>query len=80
MDRDNIIYNLEKELVIGYYEDLEKEYKQEMKEAIDDNNFEQVDFLEELLIELKDHAKEKGLLVISMGNGMGITIKKYKGE
>ena len=65
---------------IGYYEDLVKEFKKEAKEFIDENGYEQVEMLTELLQDLEQYKNEYGLLVVSDNNGMGTTIRQYKGE
>ena len=62
---------------IGYYSDLTKENKNYIKEALDNNDYEQVEMQLEIQKMLDDYKEYNGLLVISENNGMGFTVAKY---
>lgn len=62
---------------IGYYSDLTKENKNYIKEALDNNDYEQVEIQLEIQKMLDDYKEYNGLLVISENNGMGFTVVKY---
>ena len=76
MENNNIILNDRSDL-IGYYCDLTKSNKECMKNAIDMNDYEQVETLVEIQNMLDDYKEYNGLLVISENNGMGFTVSKY---
>lgn len=62
---------------IGYYSDLTRENKNYIKEALDNNDYEQVEMQLEIQKMLDDYKEYNGLLVISENNGMGFTVVKY---
>lgn len=65
---------------IGFYTDLTRENKTNAKQFIDENNWEETETCIEIQRELDNYYDDDGLLVISENNGMGWTVKKYKGE
>ena len=64
--------------MIGYYSDLVSEIKDNAKEAIISNEYEQAEDMIETLRMLDEHTDYDGLLVISEHNGMGFTVEQYK--
>lgn len=74
---DNTIFN-DMDETIGYYSDLVSGYKKLIKEAVQDEDFEQAKDLMEQLEEINNWTDNDGLLVLSMNNGMGFTCKPYK--
>ena len=75
----NTITN-DKDELIGYYSDLVKEIKDNAREALTANEYEQVEDMLEVLRLLDRYTDEDGLLVISENNGMGYTVDIYKNE
>lgn len=75
---DNVIFNDNNNDTIGFYKDLMKLIKDQAKEAIDNNEYEQAKDMVEIMVELYEKRDYNGLLVISDCNGMGYVIKEYK--
>lgn len=65
---------------IGYYADLSRLGKKYIKEAIDEENWDNVEVILEIQRELEPHKNCEELLVLSENNGMGYTVSVYKGE
>lgn len=74
---DNTILN-DMDETIGYYSDLVSGYKKLVKEAVQDEDFEQAKDLMEQLEEINNWTDNDGLLVLSMNNGMGFTCRQYQ--
>lgn len=74
---DNTIFN-DMDETIGYYSDIVRGYKKLIKEAVDEDDFEQAKDLMEQLDEINNWTDNDGLLVLSMNNGMGFTCRQYK--
>lgn len=74
---DNTILN-DMDETIGYYSDLVSGYKKLIKEAVQDEDFEQARDLMEQLEEINNWTDNDGLLVLSMNNGMGFTCRQYQ--
>jgi hypothetical protein len=74
---DNTIFN-DMDETIGYYSDLVSGYKKLIKEAVQDEDFEQAKDLMEQLEEINNWTDNDGLLVLSMNNGMGFTCRPYQ--
>lgn len=74
---DNTILN-DMDETIGYYSDLVNGYKKLIKEAVQDEDFEQAKDLMEQLEEINNWTDNDGLLVLSMNNGMGFTCRQYQ--
>ena len=66
--------------IVGYYKDLQDYLKEQAQEFLKDTNWEEAKDLCDLLLDLNAWADNNNLLVISNNNGMGYTIKEYKGE
>ena len=77
---ENLIYNSNTDETYGLYSDLVKFYKGEIKSAVDRNEYDNAVDLIEQLQEIDNYTDFDGILVLSMNNGMGFTINKYKGE
>ena len=75
----NVIYNDADDL-IGYYKDLVDEIKDGLTSSIEANDWENAKDLCDLLTELDEWSDNLNLLVLSSNNGMGYTVKEYKGE
>lgn len=63
---------------IGYYEDLTRFNKNEMKHAVDIGDYESVEMFIAIQRELEGWSDYDGLLVISECNGMGWKAMRYK--
>lgn len=74
---DNTILN-DMDETIGYYSDIVSGYKKLIKEAVQDEDFEQAKDLMEQLEEINNWTDNDGLLVLSMNNGMGFTCRQYQ--
>ena len=77
---ENLIYNSNTDETYGLYSDLVKFYKGEIKSAVDKNEYDNAVDLIEQLQEIDNYTDYDGVLVLSMNNGMGFTVNKYKGE
>lgn len=75
---DNIIYNAENNSHIGYQKDLVEHVKACLKGYVEQEAWESVKDLAELLLDFNSWADNKNLLVLSDNNGMGFTIREYK--
>lgn len=77
--KDNVILN-DMDESIGYYKDLYAMFVYVIKDALNDGDVtaakEQIEYLEEM-DEYKDFPD---LLVLSMNNGMGLSVRPYKGS
>lgn len=76
---ENLIYNSNTDETYGLYSDLVKFYKGEIKSAVDKNEYDNAVDLIEQLQEIDNYTDYDGVLVLSMNNGMGFTVNKYKG-
>lgn len=76
---ENLIYNSDTDETYGFYSDLVKFYKGEIKSAVDRNDYDEAKDLMEQLKEIDNWTDLDGILVLSMNNGMGFTVNKYKG-
>lgn len=75
---DNIIYDSKTDTTIGFYDDLVKFYKSEIRNYIETGEYEEAKSLLGELEEIEEYANLDGLLVLSMNNGMGFTAKPYE--
>lgn len=66
--------------LIGFYADLSNSLSGDFTEAVKEKDWERVEELTEVCRLLDDYSEEDNLLVISENNGMGWTVKKYKGD
>jgi hypothetical protein len=66
--------------IIGYSKDIQEELKQGLRNFANDNEWEEVKELADLLLDLNGWQDSPNLLVLSDNNGMGYTIREYKGE
>lgn len=77
---ENTIYDSNRETFIGFKGDLTSGYKKLIKQELDDGELENArDHIDELIeiVEFKDDGK---LLELSGNNGMGFSVRVYKGE
>ena len=79
---ENLIHDYNTDDIYGFYSDLVKFYKGEIKSAVDRNDYDEAKDLMEQLEEIDNYTDFDGILVLSMNNGMGFTAKPYekKGE
>lgn len=63
---------------IGYYEDLTRVNKEEIKKAVELNDWESTEMFIGIQKDLDDFRDYDGLLVISDCNGMGYRVMRYK--
>lgn len=75
---DNIIYNSNDNTQIGYQKDLMAYLKTCLNEYAEQDEWENVEDIAELLDELGKWSDNGNLLVLSDNNGMGYTIKEYE--
>lgn len=68
------------EQIIGYVQDITLYIKDMAKDFLKSDNWELVQEMAELLLDLNGWADNENLLVLDASNGMGYTIKEYKGE
>ena len=74
---DNIIYDSNTDTTIGFYNDLVKFYKGEIRNYVETGEYEEAKSLLGELEEIEEHADFDGLLVLSENNGMGFTCRPY---
>lgn len=77
---ENLIFNSDTDETYGLYSDIAKFYKKEIKNAVERNDYDEAKNLIEQLNEVDEYTDEDGILVLSMNNGMGFTVSRYKGE
>lgn len=63
---------------IGYYSDLTRVNKEEIKKAVELNDWESVEMFIGIQKDLDDFTDYDGLLVVSDHNGMGYGVMRYK--
>lgn len=66
--------------IIGYYSDLKQYFKETLSMYADNNQWEEVKEVADIMLELDSRADDERLLVVDEHNGMGYTITEYKGE
>lgn len=64
--------------MIGYYSDLSKYNKDEIKKAVEINDWESAEMFIGIQKDLDDWTDYDGLLVITDSNGMGYRVMRYK--
>lgn len=78
---NNTIYNTNSENLIGYRNDLKRELISQMNSFIENEQWEEIRDLCEILLDLDTTwVDETSLLTISENNGMGWTVRKYNSE
>ena len=75
---DNIIYNSNNNITIGYQKDLVAYLKTCLDDYKKQDNWEEVKDMADLLLDFNEWADNGNLLVLSDNNGMGWTIKEYE--
>lgn len=75
---DNTIYDCNTENTLGFYTDLKNGYKELIQKAIERDDYEDADDMLEQLQEIEEYKDYEGLLVLSMNNGMGFTVRPYR--
>lgn len=80
VNMDNLIFNSDTDETYGLYSDIVKFYKKEIKNAVELNEYDNARDLMEQLEEIDNWTDLDGILVLSMNNGMGFSVKQYKGE
>lgn len=75
---NNIIVKDSNGDMIGYYSDLTKYNKDEIKKAVELNDWESTEMFIDIQKDLDDFTDYDGLLVISDCNGMGYKVMRYK--
>lgn len=78
-DKDNVILN-DMDESIGYYKDLYAMFVSVIEDALKKHDSELAQEQVGYLVELDEYKDYDGLLVISDNNGMGVSIRPYKGE
>lgn len=63
---------------IGYYSDLTRFNKEEIKKAVEINDWESTEMFIGIQKDLDDFKDYDGLLVVSDHNGMGYGVMRYK--
>lgn len=63
---------------IGYYSDLTRFNKKEIKKAVEINDWESTEMFIDIQKRLDDFKNYDGLLVVSDCNGMGYIVMRYK--
>lgn len=76
-DKNNVICNGNEDL-IGYHKDIVAYIKSCLKDYVEDDNWEEVQDMANILLDLNGWADNERLLVLSENNGMGWTIKEYE--
>ena len=75
---DNCIFDDDTNNTIGRYKDLKAGLKEQAQEFLEGEDYEQVETMCEILLDLESYKESDSLLVLSENNGMGWTIKEYK--
>lgn len=76
----NVLYRDSDNAMIGYPSGLQCEIKDGLLDHAKSDNWEEVKDLADLLLDLNGWQNNPNLLVVSDNNGMGWSIKEYKGE
>lgn len=77
---DNTIFDEDTNDTIGYYKDLKALLVKQAHEFIDTGDYEMCGDTMGVIVELDEYDDYAGLLRLSDNNGMGYTIREYKGE
>ena len=77
---ENVIYDSDREVSIGFYKDIVDGYRKIIKEFRDKGDTENAVFYQNELAEIREWKGYEGLLELSENNGMGFTCKAYKEE
>ena len=77
---ENCIFDDRDNSTIGFYKDIKAGLKKQAEEYLEDDNWEEAKDISDLLLDLEGWADNERLLVLSDNNGMGYTIREYKGE
>ncbi len=75
---ENVIYDSNNDLSIGFYEDLVRGYKDIIKDFLDKEDYENAKSCTNELDDITKWKDYTGLLVLSENNGMGFTCKPYE--
>ena len=73
----NTIHRESDNAIIGYASDIAKELKDLIADYTNNNQWEEVQDMAELLLDLQAHADSTSLLIVSDHNGMGYSIDEY---
>lgn len=76
-NKDNVIFN-DMDESIGYYKDLYAMFESVIVDALKDHDTETAQEQIEYLIDLDEYKDYGDLLVLSMNNGMGLSVRPYK--
>lgn len=76
-NKDNVILN-DMDESIGYYKDLYAMFVSVIENALKDGDPETAQEQVECLVDMLEWKDYDGLLVLSMNNGMGFTIREYE--
>lgn len=77
---DNCILDERTNDTIAFYKDMVALLENQASEALASHDYEQAKDVADILLDLNGWADNTNLLVLSDNNGMGWTIKEYKGE
>ena len=77
---ENCIFDDRNNDTIGFYKDIKAGLKKQAEEFIKGDNFEMAQEMADILLDLEAYTDNERLLVLSDNNGMGYTIREYKGE
>lgn len=73
---DNII--IKDDLIYGFYSDLVSYLKKNIEIYVEQNNWEEIKEVSDLLLDLNGWSDYEDILVITNYNGMGYTIREYE--
>ena len=75
---DNVIFNDRTENTYGFYKDLRENIIKQLEEFTEQQDWEYVKEMADLLIDMNAWENNENMLVLSDNNGMGYTIKEYE--
>lgn len=75
---DNVIFNDRTENTYGFYKDLRENIIKQLEEFTEQQDWEYVKEMADLLLDMNAWADNENMLVLSDNNGMGYTIKEYE--
>ena len=75
---DNLIFRNSTGRVYGFYKDLREGLVKQVEEFTEQENWEMVKTMADLLLDMNAWADNDNMLVLSDNNGMGYTIKEYE--
>lgn len=76
--KDNVIFNDRTENTYGFYKDLRENIIKQLEEFTEQQDWEYVKDMADLLIDITAWENNENMLVLSANNGMGYTIKEYE--